>query len=188
MSRQERSWVVLADGYLTARNAKTAHGVIRYTDDRIAAVIDRDHAGRSLIHVMPELRRDAPVVPSLRAALDLDPTSLLLGVATPGGWVPEHWRSWILEAIAEGLEIANGLHRFLEDDPELVAAAEQSGAKLWDVRRPPSDIPLFSGKSLDVAPRVVLTVGSDCAVGKMTASLELAAAARSSGWSSQFVA
>lgn len=183
-----RSWLVLADGYLDARNAKTAHGVIRYSRDRIAAVLDRDNAGRSLAEVMPELRRDAPIVASLEDGLAYEPRSLLLGVATPGGWIPDHWRGWIVQAVEAGLEIANGLHRFLRDDDELVKLAEEHGARLWDVRDPPADIRLFSGKGLDVAARTILTVGSDCAVGKMTAALELAAAARDAGVSAEFVA
>ena len=185
---EARRWLVLTDGYLTARNAKTAHGVIRYGGDPIVAVLDRDHAGASLAAVLPELRRDAPIVGSIREALAHSPTSLLLGVATPGGWVPDHWRAWLIEAIAAGMEIANGLHRFLRDDEKLVELARTSGARLWDVRDPPNDIPLFSGKSLEVPQRIIATVGSDCAVGKMTVSLELTAAGRDTGTAVEFVA
>ena len=183
-----RSWLILADGYLTARNAKTAHGVIRYSSENVAAVLDREHAGRRVRELLPELGRDAPIVGSLSEGLGHDPTSLLLGVATPGGWMPEHWRSWILEAVQAGLEIVNGLHRFLGDDPELVELAARHGARLWDVRRPPEDIPLFSGKSLAVPQRTVMTVGSDCAVGKKSAALEVAAVGRAEGWATEFVA
>ncbi|HEX2196632.1 MAG TPA: DUF1611 domain-containing protein [Actinomycetota bacterium] len=183
-----RSWLVLTDGYLETRNAKTAHGVLRYARDEIAAVLDRDHAGRSLAEVMPEMERDAPIVASFEEGRRHGATSLLLGVATPGGWIPDHWRDWMLEAARSGMEIANGLHRFLRDDEELVAAAAESGARLWDVRDPPGGIPLCSGKALEAPQRIVLTVGSDCAVGKMTASLELAAAAEAAGRRAEFVA
>jgi len=117
-----------------------------------------------------------------------DPTSLLLGVATPGGWMPDHWRAWIAESIEAGLEIANGLHTLLSDDAELVSLAEKHGVRLWDVRVPPEGIPLFSGKSLDIPQRTVLTVGSDCAVGKMTVSLALTKAAMDTGEKTEFVA
>ena len=186
--KSRRSWVVLTDGYLTSRNAKTAHGVIRYSTDSIAAVLDRDYAGSSLAEVLPGLGRDAPIVGSLGDALGFDPTSLLLGVATPGGWMPEHWRAWMIEALEAKLEIANGLHRFLRNDPELVELAERHGATLWDVREPPSDIPLFSGANLDDPRPVVLTVGTDAAVGKMSAALELVAAANAGGRRAEFIA
>lgn len=183
-----RRWLVLTDGYLEERNAKTAHGVIRYTHDEVVAVIDHEHAGRSLAEVMPSLRRDAPIVSSVKEALRYEPTSLLLGVATPGGWMPDHWRDWILEAIDAKLEIANGLHRMLHADPEFVARAERSGARLWDVREPPEDIPLNSGKAIDAPQKIALTVGSDCAVGKMTVSVELAEAGCATGVQTEFVA
>ena len=183
-----RSWLVLTDGFLSERNAKTAHGVIHFAPDRIAAVVDPEHAGRDLIDVLPELGRSAPVVASVAEGLKHDPTSLLLGVATPGGWMPDHWRAWIAESIVAGLEIANGLHMLLSDDAELVALAEKHGVRLWDVRVPPDGIPLGSGKSLDVPQRTVLTVGSDCAVGKMTVTLELTKAAKEAGVNAEFVA
>jgi uncharacterized NAD-dependent epimerase/dehydratase family protein len=183
-----RSWLVLTDGYLDDRHAKTAHGVIRYSRDRIAAVLDREHSGRSLLDVVPSLGRDAPIVSSIPEAVGFHPTSLLLGVATAGGWMPEHWRRWVVESIEAGLEVANGLHRFLKDDPELVELADRHGARLWDVRDPPEDIPLFSGKNLDGARKVVHTVGSDAAVGKMTATLELVNAAQAAGVAAQFIA
>ncbi|MDQ4064760.1 MAG: DUF1611 domain-containing protein [Actinomycetota bacterium] len=184
----ERRWLVLADGYLDKRNAKTAHGVIRYSDDAIAAVLDRDNAGTALAEVMPELGRDAPIVASVEEGLRYEPTSLLLGVATPGGWMPEEWRAWIIDALRAGLEIVNGLHTFLRDDPEFVKLAAQHDARLWDVRDPPSGIPLFSGKTLEAPQKIVLTVGSDCAVGKKTTAIELTAAARAAGMKAEFVA
>jgi uncharacterized NAD-dependent epimerase/dehydratase family protein len=184
----KRSWLILADGYLTSRNAKTAHGVIRYARDDIAAVLDREHAGRVLEDVMPELGRGSAIVASVGEGIERGATSLLLGVATPGGWMPENWRAWVIEAIEAGLEIANGLHRLLGDDPELVVLAEKHGARLWDVRQPPPDIPLNSGRAREVDKRIVATVGSDCAVGKLTASLELTDAGRAAGHATEFVA
>jgi uncharacterized NAD-dependent epimerase/dehydratase family protein len=184
----KRSWLVLADGYLKERNAKTAHGVIRYSQDDIFAVLDRDHAGKDISEVMPELGRTAPIVASVGEGLALGPTALLLGVATPGGWMPSEWRDWILEAIEGDLEVVNGLHTMLNDDAEFVERAAEHGVRLWDVRQPPADIPLFSGKSLSIPQRVVATVGSDCAVGKKTTAIEIAAAGRSAGVATEFIA
>ena len=76
----------------------------------------------------------------------------------------------------------------MADDDELVALAEGHGASLWDVRVPPSDIPLFSGRSITAPQVIVLTVGSDCAVGKMTVALELAEAGHQAGVRPEFVA
>lgn len=183
-----RSWLILADGFLEERNAKTAHGVIRYSRERVAAILDRDHAGRDIEDVMPELQRSAPIVASVKEGLECEPTALLIGVATPGGWMPDEWRTWIIESIQAGLEIVNGLHTMLNDDPEFVELAREHGVHLWDVRQPPPNIPLFSGKSLAIPQRVVATVGSDCAVGKKTTAIEVANAGRERGVKTEFIA
>ncbi len=162
--------------------------MIRYSRDEIKCVIDEKNAGRMVSDVMPELQRDVTIVGSVREALELWPTSLLLGVATPGGWLPDHWRKWIIEALEGGLEVVNGLHRFLRDDAELVRLAEEHGGSLWDVRDPPKDIPLFSGKPLHLDKQIVLTVGSDCAVGKKTTAIELTDAGQAAGQNTEFVA
>lgn len=185
----KRRYVALTDGYLNdVHHAKTAHGVMRYGADEVVAVIDRVFAGKRLTEVVPSLRRDAPVVASLREALPQAPTSLLVGVAVSGGALPTHFRAHILAAIDAGLEIVNGLHQFVTEDPEFVAHARASGSRLWDVRKPPDDIGLFCGDAYGVPQTVVLAVGSDCAVGKMSAMLEIASAANAAGARAEFVA
>jgi len=184
-----RRYVALTDGYLAdVHHAKTAHGVLRYGRDEVVAVVDGEHAGRRLAEIVPSLGRDAPVVGSLREALAYGPTSLLVGVAVSGGALPAQFRAHILSAIDAGLEIVNGLHQFVTEDAEFVAHAKVSGARLWDVRRPPDDIPLFSGAAYGVPQIVVLAVGSDCAVGKMSVMLELTSAAASAGTRAEFAA
>jgi uncharacterized NAD-dependent epimerase/dehydratase family protein len=184
-----RRYVALTDGFLADRHhAKTAHGVLRYSQDEVVAIVDPAYAGMRLSDVVPGLGRDAPIVAGIREALAFSPTSLLIGIAISGGRMPEQFRRHVLAAIDAGLEIVNGLHEFLSDDEEFVAHARASGARLWDVRRVPPDIPLFSGAAYRVPQVVVLAVGSDCSVGKMTVMLELARAARAAGDSAEFVA
>jgi uncharacterized NAD-dependent epimerase/dehydratase family protein len=168
-----RRYAIIADGLLTQHDAKTAFGVMRYGRDPVVAVIDRENAGRTMLDVAPNLGSRAPVVASLDDALAFAPTALLVGVATQGGFSPPHFRPQILQAIDAGLEIVSGLHALLADDPEFVAHARASGAKLWDVRVPPTDLGVFTGKAYDVPQTVVLAVGSDCAVGKMSVMLEI---------------
>jgi len=183
----ERRYAILASGLFTTRSAKTAHGVIAYGRDAVVAVIDPALAGQTVRDAVPYLASSAPIVADVASALSFAPTSLLVGVAPPGGALPPDWRSAILAALGAGLEVVSGLHDELSADPEFRVAAASSGARIWDVRTPPV-VPLFSGRAYAVAPRVVLTVGSDCAVGKMTASLELTRAARERGVRARFVA
>jgi uncharacterized NAD-dependent epimerase/dehydratase family protein len=182
-----RRYVILAPGVLGTRAAKTAHGVIAYAEDRTVAVIDPDHAGKTVRDVLPYLDSDAPIVSSVQDALMFAPTTLLIGIAPAGGSLPRDMRCAILEAITAGLEIISGLHQLLGDDEEFARAASFSGTRIWDVRRPPRPR-LFDGSAYDVPGRVLLTVGTDCAVGKMTTSLEIVRAARAAGVRARFVA
>jgi uncharacterized NAD-dependent epimerase/dehydratase family protein len=181
-----RRYVALAPELFASTAAKTAHGVIAYSSDETVAVIDPDLAGKSVRDVLPYLERDIPVVSNVAEALRFRPTSLLVGVAPPGGKLPVAWRSEILRAIDAGLEIVSGLHELLEEDPEISKRATAAGVRLWDVRVPPK-VELFSGAAFALESRIVLTVGSDCASGKMTASLELTRAAMAGGTRAIFV-
>ena len=188
MSERRRRYAILTEGYLTDRHAKTAHGVMQYGRDDVVAIVDSGYAGKNAIDVMPHLGRSSPIVADMREALAFGPTSLLLGVATAGGIVPPAFRTEVLVAIDAGLEIVSGLHQFLNADDEFAARARASGSALWDVRKPPDDIPLFSGAAYGVPQTVVLAVGSDCAIGKMTVMLELERAGRKQGARPEFVA
>ncbi|MGC9990923.1 MAG: DUF1611 domain-containing protein [Candidatus Cybelea sp.] len=181
----KRRYAILAPNRFE-RDAKTAHGVIRYGSDEVVAVIDPSHAGRRVRDVLPYLDSDVPIVGSVAQALEHAPTSLLIGTAPKGGGLPPDWRAAVAEAIAAKLEIVSGLHQILEADREFRSAAHAAGAAIWDVREPP-EVPLFSGDVYHVEAPVLLTVGNDCAVGKMTVALELVAAACASGKKARFV-
>ena len=176
-----RRYAVLAENRL--HNAKTAHGVLRYGKDEVVAVLDSTLAGRTVAGAMPGLlpgpERDAPIVASLEEALAHDPTSLLVGVAPAGGRLPVEWMETLGEAAGAGLEIVGGLHQRL--------TPEFPGAEVWDVREPPSEVPIFSGEGFAVEPKVALTVGTDAAIGKMTATLEIQRAAGEKGITTGFV-
>jgi uncharacterized NAD-dependent epimerase/dehydratase family protein len=175
----ERRYAILAEGWFANRHAKTAHGLIRYGRDEVVAVIDSTLAGRSVRDVMPELGRDAPIVGSLDEVLEFSLTSILVGLAPAGGRLPEEWMDTLRAAADAGLEIVSGLHQRL--------GAEFPGKKVWDVREPPEDIPLFSGEAFEVGPKVALTVGTDTAIGKMTATLEIERSAKRAGVRAEFV-
>jgi uncharacterized NAD-dependent epimerase/dehydratase family protein len=185
---ERRRYLVLTEGFITDRHAKTAFGVMRYGRDEVVAVVDSSAAGKTVSDLHPHLRCGAPIVATVAEALRFGPTSLLVGVANAGGFLPPAFRPRVLEAIDAGLEIVSGLHEFLTEDAEFCTRARASGAKLWDVRRPPDGIPLFSGAAYRVPQVVVLAVGSDCAIGKMTVMLELAEAGRAAGAHPEFVA
>ena len=182
-----KRYAMLCEGGFT-EEAKTATGVLRYAEAETVAVIDSTRAGTVVGDHIPGLTSDVPVVGTLEEALAWEPTTLLIGIAPAGGKLPEEFRGVVLAALAAGLDVECGLHDFLGDDPRLVAAAEATGAELRDLRRAPAGLDVPTGDGLTVPARVVLTVGSDCALGKMTVCLELDREARRRGLASQFIA
>lgn len=187
-TRRPRRYAVLTEGFLSDPTAcKTAFGVMRFRPEEIAVLVDSAFAGQRFASIVPSLSNDVPIVASVSEALAYNPTALLIGVATHGGTLPRSLRPAVLAAIDSGLEIVNGLHEFFNDDAEFAVHARRSGARLWDVRAVGST-PVFTGAAYDVPQNVVLAVGSDCAVGKMTAMLEIERAARSAGTQAEFIA
>ena len=115
------------------------------------------------------------------------PTALLIGIAPTGGKLPAAWRRAILDSIAAGLDILSGLHTFIGDDPEFAAAARTAGVEIIDYRRPPSREETAVGRAHGPGKHVILTVGTDCAIGKMSVALELRRAAVEAGLAAVFV-
>jgi uncharacterized NAD-dependent epimerase/dehydratase family protein len=180
-------FLILADGQLGVFSSKTATSVLRYRGADVAAVLDREHAGMSTSRLLG-VPVDVPIVASFAEGLRLGPTALLIGIAPPGGALPAAWRALLGEALQAGLHLVSGLHTMLGDDPELSALAASRGVRILDLRRPPEGDPIASGLAAGTHARRVLTVGSDCNVGKMVAALELTAAARATGADARFVA
>lgn len=182
-----RRIVILAEGNFSPLSAKTAAGVIRYSPHTVVGVIDSTQAGKTVQDVLG-YGGEIPVLASLEEALGSSPQVLMIGIAPTGGQLPAPWRHTIVEAISNHLDVWSGLHFFLSDDEEFVELAEIKGVRLWDVRRPGRNLPIARAKSLETRGFVVLTVGSDCNVGKMTTALELQRTARQRGYKAGFVA
>jgi uncharacterized NAD-dependent epimerase/dehydratase family protein len=177
---RERRLLILAEGRSSDPHfGKTARGVIRYRPEHVVALLDSERAG--------EGQDGFPIVADVGGALRYEPTTALVGVATQGGRFPPAWREILKDAIAAGLDVENGLHEFVSGDAELVALAEEHGVELRDLRKPPAGLNVPTGENLTHGATTILTVGSDCAIGKMTVALELDREARRRGMRSEFV-
>jgi uncharacterized NAD-dependent epimerase/dehydratase family protein len=175
-----RRLLVLGEGFShDPHYGKTMRGIIRYGPDPVVAILDSRRAG--------EEHDGIPVVGTVEDALPFRPTVAIVGVATQGGRFPPEWRQLLKQSIAAGLDVESGLHEFLADDPELAELAGRSGVRLRDLRRPPDGLSVPTGANLEVDSTIVLTVGSDCAIGKKTVAVELDLEARSRGLRSVFV-
>jgi uncharacterized NAD-dependent epimerase/dehydratase family protein len=174
-------YLILAEGFSADPHyGKTMRGVLRYRRDDVVAILDSTRGPG-------ETEDGVPIVATVEEALPFGPDTALVGVATQGGRFPPAWLDLLRGCIANGLDVENGLHVFLADDPELSELAARHGVELRDLRRPPADLSTATGANLEVPGTIVLTVGSDCAIGKMTVALELDLEARRRGVESIFV-
>jgi uncharacterized NAD-dependent epimerase/dehydratase family protein len=110
--------------------------------------------------------------------------AMVIGVANVGGVIPAAWQAALIEALEAGLDLVSGLHARLADVAPVRAVAERLGRQLIDVRQPPADIPVASGRKR--SGRRLLTVGTDCALGKKYTALALAHALRTRGRAATF--
>jgi uncharacterized NAD-dependent epimerase/dehydratase family protein len=176
----DKRYLILAEGKSRDPHyGKTARGVIRYAPEKVVAVLDSERPGTT--------HEGFPIVGRVADALQYKPTTALVGVATAGGRFPPAWRELLKDCIEHGLDVENGLHQRVSEDPELAELAANKGVELRDLRKPPDDLNVPTGENLDVSAHVVLTVGSDCAIGKMTVAVELDREARRRGIASVFV-
>lgn len=182
-------FVVLTEGRLGLEGSKTASSALRYLPDRVSTILDSEHAGRDVSEILG-FGEGVPVVGNLEEALEARPRpeALLIGVAPQGGALPAAWRRLVARAICRGLDVWSGLHTFLSDDPELAELAEAHGVALRDLRRPPAELSIGTGRAAGTEAFRVLTVGTDSNVGKMTTTLEIRRGLRERGVTAGFAA
>lgn len=182
-----RRFVILAEGSFGPMTSKTANACLRYAASEVVAVLDSTHAGRTAADIVGD-GGAIPVVAHYAEARALQPNALLIGIAPAGGQFPDAWRSVVCDALRDGLDLWSGLHTMLGDDPEFAALAAASGATIRDLRRPPADLDVSYGRVRDIAATVILTVGTDCNIGKMTTQLQVRDAVRALGHRVNFAA
>jgi len=183
----KRRIVILAEGKFTPLEAKTASGLIRYKPEEVVAVIDSTREGKTVQEILG-FGGDIPVVKDVLSSLSYNPDTLLLGIAPRGGGLPEELRKQVLSAVENGLNIINGLHDKLSEDPELATLANFRDVKIWDIREAKGYNKVAECKPGKIADKVVLTVGTDCKTGKMITSIEMAKEAKNFDWNPCFVA
>jgi uncharacterized NAD-dependent epimerase/dehydratase family protein len=176
----EKKYLILAEEFShDPHYGKTLRGVMRYRRDSVVAILDTKRAG--------ETDDGVPIVGSVDEGMHHGPNTALVGVVTQGGHFPGDWQDVLKSCVAHGLDLENGLHVRLHDIPGLAELAREHGVELLDLREPPADLSTATGANLDVNGTIVLTVGSDCAIGKMTVTCELDLEARRRGLRSVFV-
>jgi uncharacterized NAD-dependent epimerase/dehydratase family protein len=177
--------VLLLHGGLDNLSGKTGLAMLRYRQGSVVAVVDPAHAGAEL-EAITGIRRRVPIVADLTAALTYQPAVAVVGLAPSGGQLPPELKADLATALRAGLHLASGLHTPLASDPQL-AALRGPGQWIWDLRQEPPGLEVAAARAAALPGERVLAVGTDMAVGKMSACLELCAAARRAGADARFI-
>ena len=186
-SKRTATAIVYCEGNFGAIDGKTANGLVRQSERyKILSVIDSEKSGLDAGMVLDEIPNEIPIFRDLEECLEKAvtlPDYFIFGMAPASGMLSLKERSLVLEAISHGMNIVNGLHEFLNDDPVFKAACAVSNVKILDVRRPPEkkDLHMFSGDIDQVTCPVIAVLGTDCAIGKRTTATILTQALNDRG-------
>jgi len=179
--------VVYCEANFGAIDGKTANGLVRHSERyEILSVIDSTSSGLDAGEVLGDKPNGIPIcvdlADALAHAIDV-PDSFIFGMAPSSGMLSANERGIVLEAIGLGMNIVNGLHEFLNDDPEFAAAAAAHDVEILDVRRPRAkkDLRMFSGRIAEVTCPRIAVLGTDGAIGKRTTATILTKALRDCG-------
>ncbi|MFC5051639.1 DUF1611 domain-containing protein [Rubritalea spongiae] len=179
--------IVYCEGNFGGVDGKTANGLVRHSEKyEILSIIDSELVGQDAGEVLDGKPNGISICRDLDDALanaGRVPDCFIFGIAPASGMLSSAERQILLRAIAKGMNIVNGLHEFLNDDPEFAAASSESGVIIRDVRRPrdKKDLRVFSGKVMQVTCPRIAVLGTDCAIGKRTTATILASALKQSG-------
>ncbi len=186
--RTFRRLAVLTEGGLDIYRNKTAMGLLRFRPEDVVCVIDSKHAGWDL-QELTGVGQGIPVVSGVEEAVGMGIEWLVIGVATPGGYLPKALRPQVYEAIRNKIGVISGLHESVDGDPNLVALAARHCVELVNLRKVPDhEHTISTAKARGTAALRVLTVGTDTNIGKTTTSLSLDRWLRANGHKSRFVA
>ena len=168
-------------------DGKTANGLVRHSQMyKIVSVIDSKKAGSDAGVVLGEEPNGIPIhgdlADALTQAADM-PNYFIFGMAPASGMLSPHERGLILEVINLGINVVSGLHEFLSDDPEFVAASTAKNVRIIDIRKPRAnkDLRMFSGDIAKVTCPRIAVLGTDCAIGKRTTATILTRALNNYG-------
>lgn len=200
MLERHQRLAIYMEGALTDTPGKMGFGLLRYSPNPIACVVDSAHAGKDVQEVV-DTPRSCPVVATIAEAVELGGEVFVLGIAPPGGLIPDAWWPRIDEAVASGMSVVNGLHDLVGPRyPDVIAHSLPLGRAhgiaekgkpeqwIWDIRVEPTGLGVGTAAARHFNNKRVLMIGTDMSVGKMTAGLELYKLALKHGIKAEFVA
>ena len=167
--------VVLSEGCFATTYGKTANGLVRYSKKyEIIAVIDSRYYGMDAGYVLMGRQNGIRIISTVQEAKTMGATTLIIGIATDGGYLPVEYRKYVSEAIENGMNIVNGLHQYISNDSEFKKLAKQYSVDIADVRKIFNSYEYsFTGKIEEVKSKKIAVLGTDSAIGKRTTAVYL---------------
>lgn len=187
LTKLNNTAIVYCEGNFGAIDGKTANGLVRHSEKyEILSVIDSEKAGLDSGLTLGDAANGIPICRDLTEALSFTktlPGYFIFGMAPSSGMLSTYERGLVIEAMSRGMNIVNGLHEFLNDDPVFAAACLSNNVTILDIRKPrdKKDLRMFSGKIADVTCPRLAVLGTDCAIGKRTTATILTRALNACG-------
>ncbi len=178
----KRKFVLYAQNRLHALGSKTANGLILFRQEEVQVIVDASKAGLTAQDVLG-YGGAIPIVAHVSEALKYEPDTLAIGIAPIGGAVNPDWIPELKIALEAGLNVWAGLHQFIGD----IEALKKYRSLIWDVRKAPPGLKVAQGHWRERKSKIILTIGSDSNVGKMTTALMLQQQLKKIGLDSIFV-
>ncbi|MCH7534403.1 MAG: DUF1611 domain-containing protein [Bacteroidetes bacterium] len=176
MSANMDTAIILADDFINGDSCKTTHGLIRKSlRFKIIGIVDEMNANNEAGTLLDGIDKGIPVFASVDELLnevEEKPKFCIVGIATSGGVITPYIIKHGVKALNNGLSLICGLHSFISENEEMIAAAKSGGVDLIDIRksRPRNELHFWKGDVLKVkAPRIAV-LGTDCNLGKRTSS------------------
>ncbi|WP_273273555.1 DUF1611 domain-containing protein [Maribacter polysiphoniae] len=187
MIGKEKKLAIYMEGNLDSIYAKMGYGVMRYSENPIVCVIDSDYSGKTVNEVIDQPFA-IPIVASVEKAIEMGTEVMVLGLAPTGGKLPVTWVPDVEKALTMGMSLVNGLHDLLAERFAHLLHANKPEQVIWDVRKPVTDYAIARARASALTNKRVLMIGTDMAVGKMTAGLEVYKWIKEQGISTDFIA
>lgn len=158
---------------------KTADGILRYAPYNIVGLIDSQCSKKFTNQILPDLKSKIPIFKSVSEAQQKTSAQvLIIGIAPQKGEVPVSFIQEIVKALESNLDLVSGLHQSLSSFPSILKVAQKNSRKIWEVRYPPQKLPLASCQAYKIKKPIILTIGTDAALGKLTTTYEMFQKAR----------
>ncbi len=167
--------VILSEGCFATTYGKTANGLVRYSKRyEIVSVIDSRYYGMDAGYVLMGRQNGIRIVSTIQEAINLGATTMIVGVATDGGYLPVEYRKFVSDAIENGMNIVSGLHQYISNDREFSRLAQKYRVQITDVRKMFNGYEYsFTGKIQEVKSKKIAVLGTDSAIGKRTTAVYL---------------